>query len=109
MKNWKVFYKKYAPNNFQNWCSVDVSVAIALKILGIEGNTLHNDSLLSFTHMKSRVQNLNNTPSKWTDVLPVDLDNSNILINGYKQSGVLHYVEDEFLTDDVVQWLEEQV
>ena len=59
--------------------------------------------------MKSRVQNLNNTPSKWTDVLPVDLDNSNILINGYKQSGVLHYVEDEFLTDDVVQWLEERV
>ena len=59
--------------------------------------------------MKPRVQNLNNTLSKWTNVLPVDLDNSNILINGYKQSGVLHYVEDEFLTDDVVQWLEEQV
>ena len=36
-------------------------------------------------------------------------NNSNILINGYKQSGVLHYVEDEFLTDDVVQWLEERV
>ena len=109
MKNWKVFYRKYAPNNFQNWCSVDVSSAIALKILGQENNTLHQDSLLSFTHMKPQVQNLNSAPSKWTDLLPVDLENSDILINGYKQSGVLHYVEDNFLTDDVVQWLEEKV
>ena len=59
--------------------------------------------------MKPQIQNLNSAPSKWTDLLPVDLGNSDILINGYKQSGVLHYVEDNFLTDDVVQWLEEKV
>jgi hypothetical protein len=109
MSNWKVFYKKYAPKSFQNWCSVDVSVAIALKILGIEGETLHKDSLLSFTHMKPKVQNLNSPPTKWTNKLPVDIGKSGIIINGYKQSGVLHYVEDEFLTDDIVKWLEEQV
>ena len=109
MRNWKVFYEKYAPKHFQNWCSVDVSVAIALKILGIEGETLHKDSLLSFTHMKPRVQNLNSPPTKWTNKLPVDIGKSGIIINGYKQSGVLHYVEDEFLTNDVVKWLEEQV
>ena len=37
-------------------------------------------------------------PAKWTDALPVDFGNDSIYINGYKQSGVLHYVEDEFLT-----------
>jgi len=109
MQNWKYFYKQYAPNNFQDWCSVDVSVAIALKILGIEKDTLHGDSLLSFTHMKPRIQNLDNPSAKWTDVLNIDIGNLGILINGYKQSGVLHYVEDNFLTNDVVKWLEEKV
>jgi len=95
--------------NTHRFFVVDVSVAIALKILGIEGETLHKDSLLSFTHMKPRVQNLNSPPTKWTNKLPVDIGKSGIIINGYKQSGVLHYVEDEFLTNDVVKWLEEQV
>jgi hypothetical protein len=58
--------------------------------------------------MKPHVQNFTYTPAKWTDILSVDLDDS-VIINGYKQSGVLHYVEDEFLTNDVLKWLEEKV
>ena len=108
MRHWKIFYKKYAPNRFQDWCSVDVCSAIALKILDNQGDTLHNDSLLSFTHMKPHVQNFTDPPAKWTNILPVDLDNT-VIINGYKQSGILHYVEDEFLTNDVIKWLEERV
>ena len=40
-------------------------------------------------------------------MLSVDLG-EDIIINGYKQSGILHYVEDEFLTEDVIHWLEEK-
>jgi hypothetical protein len=104
MQNWEIFYKKYTPNKMQNWNSVDVSAAIVLKILDIEYS-----KLLSFTHMKPQIQNWQHIPSKWTDALAVDFGNDKIYINGYKQSGVLHYVEDEFLTADMLKWLEGRV
>ena len=109
MQNWNVFYKKYAANSIQNWNSVDLSAAIALKILDTPGNTLNDNSMMSFTHMKPNAQNLVHAPSKWTDALSVDFGNDSVYINGYKQSGVLHYVEDEFLTADMLKWLEERV
>ena len=107
MQNWEIFYKKYAQKNQQKWCSVDVSVAIALKILDMQGYAVENSNL-TFTHMKPYVQNLQNTQEKWLDMLSVDYGDG-IYINGYKQSGILHYVEDEFLTDDMVKWLEEKI
>ena len=64
--------------------------------------------MLTFTHMKTQIQNWSHIPGKWTDVLPVDFDNDKLYINGYKQSGILHYVEDEFLTADILKWLEER-
>ena len=109
MKNWKVFYKKYAHKNMQNWNSVDLSAALALKILNLDNYALNSNSMLSFTHMKPQAQHWQHVPNKWTDALPVDFGNDNIYINGYKQSGVLHYVEDEFLTADMLTWLEERV
>jgi hypothetical protein len=108
MQNWQTFYNKFAPNSRQDWCSVDLSVAIALKILDMQGYYL-DKSLLTFTHMKSRLQNLNNPPVKWTDTLSVDFGDNGLYINGYKQSSVLHYVEDEFLTNNMLAWLEEKV
>lgn len=103
MNNWEVFYKTYTPLSMQTWNSVDVSAAIALKILDIDYT-----SNLTFTHMKPHVQNIEPVPSKWTNDLSVDFGD-NIYINGFKQSGVLHYVEDEFLTLEMLKWLEERV
>ena len=58
--------------------------------------------------MKPYIQNVKHPQPKWTNMLPVDYKD-NIYINGYKQSGVLHYVEDDFLTNDMLIWLEEKV
>jgi len=107
MQNWETFYAIYAPKNKQKWCSIDVSVAIALKILDKQGYTLNNSSL-TFTHMKPYVQNLQNVQEKWTDMLSIDYGDG-LYINGYKQTGVFHYVEDEFLTDSMLSWLEEKI
>tara|TARA_R110000868_G_scaffold42799_4_gene144343 strand:- start:841 stop:1647 length:807 start_codon:yes stop_codon:yes gene_type:complete len=104
MYSWYEFYQKYTPNDTQYWNSFDVSAAIALKVL--DCNIKNN---LTFTHMKPHVQNWSHVPSKWTDVLPVDFGNDKLYIGGYKQSGVLHYVEDEFLTPDMLKWLEERI
>jgi hypothetical protein len=109
MKNWTIFYKKYAPKHLQNWNSVDLSAAIALKILDVHNYALNKNSMLSFTHMKPYVQKFQHIPSKWTDALAVDFGNNDVYINGYKQSGVLHYVEDSFLTNDMIKWLEGRI
>lgn len=109
IKNWEIFYKKYAPKSMQRWCSFDLSVAIAVKILDLEGYVLNNSNMLSFTHMKPMVQNLSNISSKWLENLTVDYGNNDIYINGFKQSGVLHYVDDDFLSSDMLAWLEEKV
>ena len=103
--NWQDFYEIYTPIKSQNWCSIDLSAAIASKIL--DSNISNNR--FTFTHMKPQVQNWKTTQSKWTNVVPVDFGNSNIYIGGYKQSGILHYVEDEFLTPNMLSWLEEQI
>ena len=103
MTYWEVFYNKYAPNSLQDWNSVDLSAAIALKILNIDYSTS-----MQFTHMKTQAQHWNNVPVKWTEVLPVDFGN-NLYIGGYKQSGVFHYVEDDFLTSKILLQLEERV
>ena len=107
MKNHNLFYKKYAPSNIQKWNSVDLSAAIALKILD-RHKTAIDTELFNVTHMKPYIQNCQATSTKWTDFLTVDLNDS-IMINGYKQKGILHYVEDEFLTNDVMSWLREKV
>jgi hypothetical protein len=107
MKNYNLFYKKYAPSNIQKWNSVDLSAAIALKILD-QHKTAIDTELFNVTHMKPYIQNCQATSTKWTDFLTVDLNDS-IMINGYKQKGILHYVEDEFLTNDVMSWLREKV
>jgi hypothetical protein len=107
MKNHNLFYKKYAPSNIQKWNSVDLSAAIALKILD-RHKTAIDTELFNVTHMKPYIQNCYATSTKWTDFLTVDLNDS-IMINGYKQKGIFHYVEDEFLTQDVMTWLKEKV
>jgi len=104
MKNWRTFYEKYAPINMQDWNSVDLSAAIALKIL--DSNPKNE---LSFIHMKPHAQHWQHVPNKWTDSLQVDFSDDKLYIGGYKQSGILHYVEDEFLTSDMIKWLEERV
>jgi len=106
MQNWETFYKIYTPKMTQKWCSVDVSVAVALKILDMQASYSQNN--LTFTHMKPYLQNVRDIKEKWTDMLSVDYGDG-IYINGFKQTGVLHYVEDEFLTNNMVSWLEEKV
>ena len=68
-----------------------------------------NNNILEFTHMKSRLQNVD-IDDKWTKSLFVDFNKDlNLIVGGIKQSGIFHYVEDEFLTDEIVSILEEAI
>ena len=107
MNNWQLFYGKYATADYQNWCSMDVSCSIVSKLLDNSKDITHPNSYITFTHMKPHVQGWKQVPKKWSKVIGSYLTNEgDFLLGNYKQDGVLHYVEDEFLTDNLLARLE---
>jgi len=106
VNNWALFYSKNAPNEYQKWCSIDVSMAIASKILGNEKDITDPNSFITFTHMKPLVQGWYNKPEKWTKVTGKYFTEGKLFLGNYLQSRVLHYVEDEFLTDELLEKME---
>lgn len=106
VNNWALFYSKYAPDEYQKWCSIDLCASIVSKILGNEKEITDKDSYITFTHMKPRLQGWYNVPEKWTKVIGrYYTDDGKLFLGNYLQTNVLHYVEDEFLTDAVIEKL----
>ena len=107
VNNWELFYSKYAKENYQNWCSIDLCAAITSKILGNEKEITDPNSFITFTHMKPKLQKWYSVPEKWTKVVgKYFTDEGTLFLGNYAQSRVLHYVEDEFLTDNILEKLE---
>jgi len=106
VNNWELFYTRYAKEEYQKWCSIDVCAAIASKILGNEKEITNPNSFITFTHMKTRLQKWKNIPNNWTSVLGQYFrDDGTLLLGNYVQTNVLHYVEDNFLKDSVIEKL----
>jgi hypothetical protein len=101
--NWERVYFNIAPKNKQKWVSMDVSAAIAAKILGIEDQIIHPDIDFNFVHMKSNLQNIDPIPSIWTNVLDYYINGNNqLLVSNMLQDGIFHYVTDTFLTNTII-------
>ena len=100
--NWEDFYEKFLPKKSQKFVSIDLSAALALKFMNLE-ETAKVNLMPSFIHMKPMIQDWGTFPSKWTDVLTVNFtDNCELKLADIRQQGLFHYVEDEFLTDDIL-------
>ena len=57
--------------------------------------------------MKPQVQNWDLTPNKWSSVLGKYYRNDNkLMLGNFLQSGILHYVESEFLSDEMLERIE---
>ena len=107
VKNHKLFYEKFTPNNQQKWCSMDVSVALTSKLLGTTKKTTSKHPSITFTHMKEHLQNWQHVPDHWMEKVNVYFDDQlNIKIGNFSQYGLLHYVQDEFLSDDLLKVIE---
>ena len=105
--NWELFYDKCAPDLFQQGCSIDLCCSIASKILKNEKEITQSDSTITFTHMKPHLQGWHDVPEKWTKSIGSYLRNDKTLLLGnYIQNNVLHYVDQEFLTDKFLKRLE---
>lgn len=97
VKNYEEFYKKHAPKKYQRHCSIDVSMAIAVKILGIENEVLNKNEPLTFVHMKPNNQGWNEPVNSWLDKLNVyQKSNLELKLGNFKQDTILHYTEKDF-------------
>lgn len=104
--NWQQFYKLHAGGKtFQKTCSMDLSAAIAAKIMNIENRiTNPNVQYPSFVHMKPKIQNWEqNFADRWQDRVGVYLgEDLKLKIGNYAQSGIFHYTEKDFLNNHIM-------
>lgn len=99
--NWQEFYSKFCKEYTPEIPSMDVTTSIALKIANYKERNLSAPFLI---HMKPAIQDWQIVPDKWTDKLGVYVDkHANVKLGNYKQSGVLHYTENNFVTDAIIE------
>jgi hypothetical protein len=102
--NWKQFYKFDGKQLVQPTASMDLTAAMTTSILDCESLVTNNrlDSP-TFVHMKPNIQGWDGIVEKWQKkvgtYLTEDLD---LYIGNYKQHGVFHYTEKDFVNDEIV-------
>lgn len=100
--SWTHFFQDYPRS-----VSGDLAFAIAVKILGEEDNYTPDGMFPTFTHMKPGDQGLETFSTSWPDSLPSVLrEDMTLLVGNYRQRYPFHYVEKEWLTQDVIRTLE---
>lgn len=107
VNNWELCYGKFAPDEYQNWLSMDLACAIAIEISGLQ-HIVDVNSPLQFTHMKTPIQGWSINPESWQDMVSYYLTSTGKLVVGnITQGNVFHYVEKNFITDNLLMELEE--
>ena len=106
VNNWKEFYLRYAPKEFQKFPSMDLTCAIAAKLTGMS-DQITDKNFIPFIHMKPKCQGWENAPLDWTNVIGSYINNQGELkLGNHRITDVLHYVESEFLTPKIINTLE---
>jgi hypothetical protein len=91
--------KKQIPASFDFTCSLVINMLDILPEV-----TRKNARYPTFTHLKGQNQNWEEGTHRWLDRLPYYVDDDlNVYIGNYKQSGILHYTDNEFVTDDIIK------
>lgn len=104
--NWEKSYYELSPKHMQKFCSIDASAAIAAKILGIDNLITHKSSPFTFVHLKPALQGWDTVPASCLSQLLINFNSKKELyLNNIRQYGVFHYVEDKFLTDQIIEKL----
>jgi hypothetical protein len=108
--NWELCWSKFAPNEYQNWPSMDLATAIAIEICMNYSSVDDQNSPLELIHMKPLLQGWNEPVEHWHNVLSYVLNSQGKLIVGnIKQDKLFHYVEKDFIDDTMLLRLKELV
>jgi hypothetical protein len=106
--NWEWAYTEFAPTDYQNWLSMDLASAVAIEMSGMHDQIIDNCSPLCFTHMKTPLQGWPINPVSWQDTVPYVLTSKgNLIVGNIKQPAIFHYVEKDFITDSIINRLQE--
>lgn len=100
--NWDTWTKEFAPENRQKFPSIDLAMAIAVKLMGIENTTTSKLDYPTFVHMKGGCQGWVKPVDDWTDALGAYKTLQGVKIGPYLQTGILHYVRKDF-NDSILQ------
>lgn len=105
IKHWSEWTKTYAPVNKQEKPSIDVAMAIAVKIMGLEDQVFSKFDYPTFTHMKGGCQGWKRRTEEWADMLGTYTHEDQIRIGPYIQTGILHYVKKNFVDSQILETL----
>lgn len=108
VNNWEWCWTRFAPEEYQNWLSMDLAAAIAIEIIGDKERILDQSGPLEFVHMKTPLQGWNTNSATWQDVVSYTF-NGKLTVSNIVQYKLFHYVEKDFLTTSIVEKLKELV
>jgi hypothetical protein len=104
IKNWDLFSQEFTKKSRQKTASLDVASSLAVNF----GDFKIANDILSFVHMKPLIQGweISNIES-WTDHIIYDFNQNCVLsMANTIQSGIFHYTDDKFLSNDIIKFLE---
>jgi len=111
--NWERFYYNYLDENRPKNLSGDVAYALAVKLLGIENECFSPyPEAPTFVHMKGHLQGINEKyiEEDWTKSIPTYFHSDGTFkIGNYQQVYPFHYHIKSWLTDEMIEILEERV
>jgi hypothetical protein len=110
--NWELFYGKYVSEHYPGRPSMDVTAAIAAKIMSENSSefTSNISKLPTFVHMKPQLQSWRTPVDSWMQSVGSYFDNNcNLKIGNFQQSEIFHYVEKDFLKDTILEKLEKKL
>ena len=107
IRNWHHIYRSFLPSLRQDFPSMDLASALALKMLDIEDRVFDSCSPFKFVHMKPQIQSWPTPADNWQEVVHTNLTNSGKLIVGnIKQPALFHYVNKDFIQPYMINTLE---
>jgi hypothetical protein len=105
VNNWEWCWSNFAPKDYQNWVSMDLATAVAIEIFNFEIDDLNP---MEFVHMKSHLQNWNTSEESWQDCVFYNFGDG-LTVGNIKQYKIFHYIENDFLSPQLIKKLEELV
>ena len=109
INNWELFYGQYVTEYYPKYPSMDVTAAIVSKILNCDTDITNSIvKYPTFTHMKPMIQGWKHPGETWQEKVGVYLTlDLNLTIGNHLQSGIFHYVEKDFINDDILKRYED--
>jgi len=102
--NWELFYGKFCKEFFPKQPSMDITCAIAAKIMDIDADITNvKQDMPMLVHMKPKIQNWVQDTETWGNRVGIYLtDELKLKVGNHLQDTVFHYVDNDFVTDKII-------